>query len=190
VVSFPDPGAVLGDAPSSILLASPVIGFLTRTAGPAISYPALYPHVFPYEPLDLGLDLIGIGQAADDNITSWKAMFPLTPGGANAVPFMFALYAQGGVAVALVGAFVVGCLWWMLWMAAQQQEELLVYRPAWMALTVMFGVSLAGDSLRDALLAGYGIVWPLAGLVLIAAGRRVWRRRTQDLPAKAEPQGT
>jgi hypothetical protein len=190
VVTFPDPGAVLGDAPSSILLASPVIGFLTRTAGPAISYPALYPHVFPYEPLDLGLDLIGIGQAADDNITSWKAMFPLTPGGANAVPFMFALYAQGGVAVALVGAFVVGCLWWMLWMAAQQQEELLVYRPAWMALTVMFGVSLAGDSLRDALLAGYGIVWPLAGLVLIAAGRRVWRRRTQDLPAKAEPQGT
>jgi hypothetical protein len=190
VVTFPDPSAVVGEAPSSILLASPVIGFLTRTAGPAISYPALYPHVFPYEPLDLGLDLIGIGHAANDNITSWEAMFPTTPGGANAVPFMFALYAQGGVAVALVGAFVVGCLWWMLWMAAQQGEELLVYRPGWMALTVIFGVSLAGDSLRDALLAGYGIVWPMAGLALIAAGRQVRRRRADALPGQAEPQST
>jgi hypothetical protein len=173
VVRFPDPTNTPAESATSIKAFSPVLGFLTRTAGPAVSYPTLYPKVFPYENIDLGLDLIGIGKAANDNITSWKGLFPLTPGGANAVPFMFALYAQGGMAVALIGSLLVGVLWWCLWLAAHLREEILGYRPAWLGLVVLFGVSLAGDSLRDALLASYGIVWPLAGLVVVAAGRRV-----------------
>jgi hypothetical protein len=175
VVTFPDPTVPTTESATSIKVLSPVVGILTRTAGPAISYPTLYPRVFPYEPIDTGLDLLGLGRAADDNVTSWKGLFPLTPGGANAVPFMFALYAQGGITVALVGALILGALWWALWLVSHLHEDLLIYRPIWLGLVVLFGVSLAGDSLRDALLASYGIAWPLGGLVSVAVTRRAWR---------------
>ena len=57
-VVFPSPGEAGSRSHASILFLTPILGFLTRTAAPAVSYPMLYPHILPYSDLDVGLNAV------------------------------------------------------------------------------------------------------------------------------------
>jgi hypothetical protein len=171
-VTFPRHDQVDPQRPGVALGLYALLGPVTRTAGPAVAYPAIYPDRHPYYPVDLGLDRAGIGVAPDDNRTSFEAMFPGSPeSGTNSVPFMFTLYAQGGLLVALLGAFLTGAGWRLAWNLCGEGHGRSL-EMAWAGgLVIVFGVFIAGDSVRNSLLAYYGLLWP--GLfVLIVAGLR------------------
>ena len=169
-VTFPDPADAHVSSRGRFVI-TPVLGLLTRTAGPAISYPAIYPAIAPFQPLETGLDLVGHGTAATDNVTTWNVLFPQYPGGNNSVPFMFALFSQGGVLRALIGAFLIGILLRGLWALTHARSSISLYAPFHAALVVVFALHLAGGSVRDSLLASYGLVWPIGLLLTVAFAR-------------------
>jgi hypothetical protein len=139
---------------------------VTRTPGPAVAYPALYPGRHAYYSVDLGLWVAGIGNAPNDNQTSFRLLFPNVSSGTNSVPFMFVLYSQGGLLVALAGAFIVGVAWRLAWISLSR----IVTTGAGAcgaALLVLFGINIAQDSVMNSLLVSYGIVWPA---LVVAAG--------------------
>ncbi len=177
---FPAPGSVRPRSATQTLLFYALLAPFTRTAGPAIAYPALYPTRHPYYPVDVGLDMVGIGLAPDDNLSSYNMLYPVTRGGTDSVPFMFGLYAQGGVGVALLGALVIGFVWCLVWRLVDRRVEGSLERAIFKALLVMYGVFIAGDSARNSLLVSYGLAWPgivlLAWLAIRASSR--WRRRS------------
>jgi hypothetical protein len=177
---FPAPGSVRPRSATQTLLFYALLAPFTRTAGPAIAYPALYPTRHRYYPVDVGLDLVGIGLAPDDNLSSYNMLYPVTTGGTDSVPFMFGLYAQGGVAVALLGALVIGFVWCLVWRLVDLRVESSLERAMFKALLVMYGVFIAGDSARNSLLVSYGLAWPgivlLAWLAIRASSR--WRHRS------------
>ena len=146
-----------------------LLGPITRTSAPAIAYPAIYPDSRPYYPVDLGLDAVGVGVAPDDNRTSFEEMFPgSAPSGTNSVPFMFTLYSQGGVLVALLGALLIGAAWRVAWKLCGDGRWNSL-ETAWAgALVIVFGVFIAGDSVRNSLLAYYGLLWPALLVLLVA----------------------
>ncbi len=174
-ISFPEPGTLPARSKLENVLWQGTLGGLTRTAGPAIAYPAIYPALHPFYRVDLGLDLIGRGEQPDDNRSSWVAMFGEREG-VNVVPYPFAFYAQGGLVVALVLSLVLGGLLRAGWL-------LLYIRAAGLAAAcggalVLLTCVLAGtDSVRNALLASYGTVWPLLGVLAARAGAALRARR-------------
>ena len=48
-------------------------------------------------------------------MSSFKLLFPSVSAGTNSVPFMFGLYSEGGLVIALVAAVVVGMAWRLAW---------------------------------------------------------------------------
>jgi hypothetical protein len=173
---FPAPESVRPRSATQTLLFYALFAPFTRTAGPAIAYPALYPTRHRYYRVDLGLDLVGIGLAPDDNLSSFNMLYPVTTGGTDSVPFMFGLYSQGGLGVALLGALVIGFVWSLVWRLVDLRLEGSLERAMLKALLVMYGVFIAGDSARNSLLVSYGLAWP--GIVLFAwLLIRAWLRR-------------
>jgi len=174
-----------------------LFGPFTRTAGPAVAYPGIYPKQREYNHIDLGLDVLGVGTAPDDNATSFKTMFPTASDGVNSVPFQFTLYSQGGILVSLVGSVLLGVLWRAGWWATRHRlvrDSLLSALVA--SLLVLFGIQIAGDSARNAMLSSYGILWPLLILVVAAAGEqlleraRVRRRLRTPAPGSSQRTGS
>ena len=110
-------------------------------------------------------------------------MNPTLPGGAVAAPFFFVLYGQVGLFWALVLRLFVGVALGLIW-------RLLLARPRsiWnsltAALTLVLAVFLALDSVRNSLLAVYGVLWGLgliAGVTVAAELIQRVRVRLQDL---------
>ncbi len=175
-LNFPDVYEVERRSREEQIALTAMFGPLMRTAGPAVAYPAIYPDRHPYYAPDVGLDLAGIGADADDNVSSWNAMFPETPGGTNSVPYQFTLYSQGGVIVALIGSLLLGIIWRLLWEVGYLKRERTLSGPAIGALAIVFGVTIAADAWRNAFLASYGIFWPIVVIVGASAiGGLVWR---------------
>jgi hypothetical protein len=178
-VTFPRPGELDPKRPGVALGLYALLGPVTRTSGPAVAYPAIFPNRRPYYPVDLGLDAVGIGVAPDDNRTSFEEMFPGSPrSGTNSVPFMFTLYSQGGVLIALLGALLTGAAWRVSWKLCGD-GRCNSLETAWAgALVTVFGVFIAGDSVRNSLLAYYGLLWPALFVLLVALVRRISRLRS------------
>jgi hypothetical protein len=188
VIRFPSTAQALKTA-SEGLTVLPFLAFATRTSGPAIAYPALYPGHHPYESVDLGLWVLGWSGAATDNISSYAMLHPgaATPG-TNAVPFMFALYAQGGILVALLGAFIIGVVWRVGWMVIPNRRTRV--GACMCALLVLFGIYIAQDAAINSLLTSYGVGWALGALGLFAIGAAGWRwSRSPSAPRGSERSG-
>ena len=189
-ISFPDVYQVKRRSREEYIALTALFGPLMRTAGPVVAYPAIYPSRHPYYPVDFGLDIAGVGNTEDDNVSSWNAMFPENPGGNNSVPFQFTLYSQGGLLVALVGSLLLGILWRSLWEVGYLMRERTLAGPAVGALTIVFGLTIAADSWRNAMLASYGIFWPIALIVVGAAVYGLIDRLARGLDAETLPNRT
>jgi len=159
-----------------LIILTSLFGPLLRTAGPAVTYPVIYPERHPYYAPDIGLDLIGLGATADDNVSSWNVIFLQTPGGNNSVPYQFTLFSQGGLPIVLLGSLLIGAAWRAFWQVGYLERQRTIAGPAIGALAIIFGLSIAGDSVRNALVASYGIVWPLAVIAGYSVVSGVLRR--------------
>lgn len=152
------------------------VGVLMRTSAPALYYPIVFPGAHPFYPLDLAQDVVCSPRLGcrnqgmpDDNIVVWDYMNPQLHGGSIAAPFQFALYSQGGVQIAALGAFVLGLI-----LAAAWRLVIATALPAvWAALlgasVSLLAINLAIDSPRNSILVSYGALWALLVLVILVA---------------------
>lgn len=155
-----------------------LLGPMLRTPLPALMYPAIYPDRSPFFGTDMGLDVFGIGRMPFDNIQIHRLLWPAIDGGTVMVPFQFASYSQAGLGGALAASFAVGfgLAWiWVRVRAMAFRDEAAVGA----ALVLILAVYLAGDSIRNSLIASYGVFWGLAFLLAWAQ----WARR------EAPPEG-
>lgn len=136
-----------------------LLGPVLRTPLPALMYPAVYPEERPFYGLDVGMDLVGIGQMPRDNIYIHQRLWPRIQGGTVMVPFQFALYSQVGLGGTLLLCMVVGYLLAAIWVWILGLSLSRVVRALACALTLILAVYIAGDSLRNSLLASYGVFW-------------------------------
>ena len=146
------------------LLSYVMLGPFVRTPMPALAYPAVYPKQISFYGLDAGLDLFGIGQMPRDNIYVHRLLWPSIPGGSVMVPSQFSLFSQVGLGGALLLSVVTGYLMAVVWLRLLDVSVSDV-RAVACALMLMFVISVAGDSARNALLASYGTFW---GWLLVA----------------------
>lgn len=156
-----------------------LLGPMLRTPLPALMYPAVYPDQSPFFGTDLGLDVLGVGRMPFDNIQVHRLLWPSIEGGTVMVPFQFASFSQAGLGGAMGASFAVGfgLAWiWIRVRAMAFRDE----AAAGAALVLILAVYLAGDSIRNSLIASYGIFW---GLAFLLAWVR-WARR------EAPPAGT
>ena len=159
-----------------VVAAYALLAPITRTSAPALYYPLTFPAKHPYYGLDLGQDVLcspKIGchglRMPDDNTVVWNNMNPSFHGGAVAAPFQFVLYAQVGLAGALVGSLVVGTLLAIAWLGVLRHHGNHVSRPLWATIVIVFAAYLAIDSLRNSTLVSYGVVWPSLLIAAISA---------------------
>ena len=135
-----------------------LLGPFARTSMPALVYPAVYPRRLPFYGLDAGLDLVGIGQMPRDNIYVHHLLWPTIHGGTAMVPLQFAFHSQVGLGGALLLSWMVGyalaAVW--IWLLGLSRAE--IRAPA-CSLMLVLAIYLAGDSLRNSLLASYGVLW-------------------------------
>ncbi|MGI9301734.1 MAG: hypothetical protein ACR2RB_03365 [Gammaproteobacteria bacterium] len=139
-----------------------------RCSAPAIFYPRIFPEQHPFYGLDLPFDRM----AADDNRVVWNFMWPNTPGGSIASAVQFSLYAQIGVPGAIFWSGAVGAFLALLWFAMTAGWFRRSLAAVWGTTVVMFAIFLAIDSLRNALIVSYGMIW---ALMLVAAMELTFR---------------
>lgn len=145
----------------------------TRTSAPAIMYAVVFPNLHPYYGLDVGQDLIGIGSMPNDNIVVWHALFPNTPNGAVAAPVQFVWYSQVGLLPSIALCFGLGFLMGYGWKRTViDWETSSAVRSVLGAAWVLLALYIAIDSLRNSLIASYGILWALLFLLLYIAACR------------------
>jgi len=143
---------------------------LTRTSVPAIAYAEAFPDRIPYYHLDLALDILGIGRMPDDNRVVSRLIWPGQKGAsAVAVPFHFALFSQGGIGIALLGALLAGAAIGVMWYALSAANQLSISGSLAASLVLILAWMISTDSLRNALLASYGVLWGAVPVVLIWA---------------------
>jgi hypothetical protein len=146
------------------LLSYVMLGPFVRTPMPALAYLAVYPKQIPFYGLDAGLDMFGIGQMPRDNIYVHRLLWPSIPGGSVMVPSQFSLFSQiglgGALLLSVLTGYLIAALW--LWLLDVSVGDV---RAVACALMLMFVISVAGDSLRNSLLASYGVFW---GWLLLA----------------------
>lgn len=147
-----------------------VVGLLNRTAFGTIVDLTVFPRFFDYYPIDIGLDLLGIGLTPDENIVAAKILYPdAERPGSVPVPYHIALYTQGGIIVAIIGSIIVGFCIGFFWIIAISKKHILNY--AFGAWICVFAIMLATNSGRNALFSSDGAVWPVIVLGCIALGR-------------------
>ncbi|GAC1437895.1 MAG: hypothetical protein NVSMB51_12880 [Solirubrobacteraceae bacterium] len=161
-----------------------LFGPLIRTAGPAIGYPVIFPAEVPYYPIDLGQDMFYKTRPHDDNVTSFAVLFPTAGPGSEAVSFMFVLYSQGGLLVALLGSLIIGFVWRTAWEISRRIPGGTTATLA-QALVVLFGVQIALDGARNSVTAAYGVGWPLLFVIVIGLIGRLWARAATGPPTSA-----
>jgi hypothetical protein len=150
--------AMIGSSRGVHIFAYAALAPMTRTSLPAMHYPVVFPERHPYYGLDFGQDILGFGGMPDDNLVSWKHMYPSLPGAA-AAPYQFALYSQVGVVWALFLCFVVGAVLGVMWKIILAGDISLVWRSLMGSVLLLFSIYLAIDSIRGSLLASYGLIW-------------------------------
>lgn len=147
-----------------------VVGLLNRTAYGTIVDLAVFPRFFDYYPIDIGLDLLGIGITPDENIVTAKILYPEAERpGSVPVPYHIALYTQGGIIVAIIGSIIVGFCIGFFWIIAISKKHILNY--AFGAWICVFAIMLATNSGRNALFSSDGAVWPIMVLGCITLCR-------------------
>lgn len=135
-----------------------LLGPVTRTPLPALIYPSVFPERTPFYGLDVGLDFLGVGRMPTDNILVHKMLWPRIEGGSIMVPFQYAFFSQVGLGGALFLSVLVGYGLALCWMLVAFRGRSAA-RAVGGALILILAVYLAGDSLRNGLLASYGIFW-------------------------------
>ncbi len=161
---------------------------LTRTSISALAYPVVFPAMHPYYRVDFGQDVLGFGGMPDDNLVVYQVLWPEHPRGLIAAPFQFVLYTQGGVFVALVGSFITGLLLAVGWTALVSQRRPGAAACVCGALLIVLGIFVAIDSLRNALIVSYGVLWGIGAIFAIAIAVQVLSRRIGS-PAEALGEG-
>ena len=151
--------SVLGPKRSLHVFFYALLAPVTRTAAPAMYYPIVFPEHHEYYGLDFGQDILGWGSMPDDNRVVWKFMYPDIPGGSVMVPFQFTLYSQVGTGWTLLLSAVVGLLLGFIWMVIVESKGDLVWRSLMGALSLLFSIYIAIDSVRGSLLTSYGVIW-------------------------------
>ena len=156
---------------------------LIRTSVPSIAYSALFPYRLPYYRLDLGFDILGFGRMPDDNLAVCDYLWP-NQKGSIAVPFHFVLYSQGGVLVALLGAFLVGGFVSVCWYPISASERPSVLGSLLAAVVLTYAWLISIDSLRNNTLESYGMIWAVVLLaVLYRCGKKGGRPMVQGMAA-------
>jgi hypothetical protein len=174
-----------GPPPRLVATDHAALSLIMRTPGPALYYPVVFPRQHPFYNLDLGQDILGFGAMPDDNHVVWRAMYPDMAGGA-AAPFNFVLYSQGGIAVSVLGAAVLGALVGTCWVLALSSSGGINVRSLLGVLLLLFAMHLSIDSLRNTALVSYGFVWGGA-FVLVAYAIENFLIRARIAPARAVP---
>lgn len=140
---------------------------VTRTSIPSLYYVKVYPEQHPYYGFDWGQDILGYGNMPDDNTVVWHAINPDLPGGVTA-PFQFALYSQVGLSGSLIGSFLIGVLLCLVWQLFLQAPWPTLIRSLLASICVLYSIYITMDSLRNSLLAAYGMIWGVVLISLIA----------------------
>jgi hypothetical protein len=154
------------------------MGPLIRTSPSVLAYPAIFPRLRPYYPLDVGLDILGIGRMPDDNYVVYRLLQEFHPRATVSAPFHVVLYSQGGLHVALSGALVIGLGLGLAWAVLLDRLRPGIPASLLASLLTVFAIFLALDSVRNAVIVSYGVAWGvLAVAVVHAADAWLPRRR-------------
>ncbi|WP_374079914.1 hypothetical protein [Bdellovibrio bacteriovorus] len=148
----------LSDAQKRLM--APISALIFRVSYPSIFYIKAYPEVYPH----YGLDLVFNKVKWTDNTDVWKLMWPDIEGGAVAAPMQFVFYAQAGVSGAVAMSTLAGVLLAFLWWWVSIGGFRNPVRSVQGSLILLFAMFLSMDSLRNSLLATYGVIW---GIVLL-----------------------
>ncbi len=154
----------------------------TRTSLSAVVYPAIFPRLVPYYPLDVGLDIIRIGRMPDDNRVVHGVLYGIQPKQTVSAPFHVVLYSQGGVPVALAGSLIMGLALGAGWALVLSRPRPSIDMSLFGSLLAVLAVFLAIDAVRNSLVVSYGLVWGLLTLLAVRAAdvwlapacRRLW----------------
>ncbi len=143
-------------------------GLFNRTAYASIAYTVIFPKYHTYYPIDLGLDIVGMGTMPDDNQYVWKILNPsATESGSTDAPFFIILYSQGGILVSSVGSFIVGLCFGFFWNILLKKEKINVFQAGFSTLICLLSAYLSIGGGRNSLLSAYGLIWPLLIMIII-----------------------
>ncbi|MFO1021004.1 MAG: hypothetical protein U0903_09940 [Planctomycetales bacterium] len=128
-------------------------------------YMAVYPDVLPFGGIDLGLHLIGIGEASRDNFDVFKYMYPQITWveGATPGPAHVRAYSQGGEWFALFTLALIGFA-----LKAVGSLRGRINGPVSFAFyiqSLVFVYYLTQTSFREAILSCYGLFWAFIGII-------------------------
>lgn len=158
-------------------LLAPVV----RTPPPALAYPAIFPKQVGFFGLDLAGDVLGWGQMPNDNLLVYRSLYNTAAEGAVSVPFQYAFFCQVGLSGALLLSFLLGYVLAKLWHCLLKLSIPVEMRATACALGLIFCIFLSMDSVRNSLIASYGVVWGFALLggmyLFLHAGKRVRANR-------------
>jgi hypothetical protein len=149
---------------------------LTRTSVCAVVYPVIFPRWHPYYPPDVGLDILGWGSMPDDSLVVYRYLWPEHHRGAVGAPFHIVLYSQGGILIALAGAFVVGMLLAAAWIPVTLESSPRIAVALWGALILTLSTFLAIDSVRNSIVVSYGLAWGALAVALLECSGWLVRR--------------
>ncbi|WP_413570371.1 hypothetical protein ACLWBD_07440 [Bdellovibrio sp. HCB117] len=144
-------------------LLAPVSALIFRVSYPSVFYVAAYPDVYPH----YGLDLVFNKVKWTDNTDVWKLMWPHIENGSVAAPMQFVFYAQAGVWAAVGMSILTGIILAFLWWWSSIGGFANPLRAVQGSLVLLLAVFISMDSLRNSLLATYGIVWGVLLLELL-----------------------
>lgn len=130
-------------------------------------YVNLYPDVLPYSGIDLGLNVIGIGDVPRDQFDVFARAYPdVTIEGAAPAAAHLRAYSQAGLAWSLVTAAFIGL---MLYLVAKTRAR--VRGPLSFAFHIQLLVLmyyLTQTSATEIFSSSYGLIWTLVGVGSVA----------------------
>lgn len=151
------------------------VGMLNRTAYATIVDVIIYPEYHDFYPIDLGLDIIGIGSSPDENLVTAQILYSgAESAGATPVPFYVTLYTQGGIIVSIVGSILVGFCMGFFWIQCLKGDS--KFRKILGAWIAVFAITIAINSGRNALLATDGVFWPMIFVVVIYGANLILKK--------------
>lgn len=167
-----------------------VLHSIFRLSSSFIYYVTIYPQYEPYQPVNFGLGLLGLGVSLKDNLVVFDYMYPgvfWTQGAAAGASHIRA-YSQGGIFWAVVVLIIISLFIRLL---ARLQKAL--SGPVGFAVLVQSGVTLyylTQTSLRGAIFESYGLIWgliPLVALVMLnSILRNVLASKDSRIPSSLE----
>jgi len=158
--SFDLEGEEFSSSPFVFINAMAFTGMLNRTACASIVYPVLFPEFLDYYPFDYGR-----GPGTDDSTVVYSI---LNPGyyGSMSAPFYVVFYSQGGLAVSVIGSFIVGFLMGFFWNMLIRSGSVSLPGSVFGGLVFFACIMVALTSPRDSIMSTYGVIYPLAFFLL------------------------